>query len=354
LLQVIANRASDAVPSDVRLAGVLCALLRQLLDATHVDDDADADRAIRGATRESAARAYVQQQALSVLQQLVSTHGADAATAATLRSELDLDALVRTMASTSNPQTQRHVLALLAESARRFPSDVLGCVMPVFEFVGATALRRDDAHTFAAIERTIRTLVPAVIAHARRPAHDVANVIDVFVNAAAHVPSHRRLLLCGVLSDTLAAAHVAQLPLRLIASAARTTPATPNDAASTAAAATTATSFDAVALAADLLRSFDAPRCLSCVSSIVATLSRCQRAMSASADDAIDSASAPGEPDDVWVSMSVPQRAQFVAAAQRVVAVALASSELLGETAWLVSGVSVTQSAIRRIARSAC
>jgi hypothetical protein len=362
----VTTAASDA--SDVRLVGALCGTLRDLVALTP-----------------DAARSYAQQLALTILLELVNRIEASAASADSaldsLRKQLDINVLVETLrGSSDSSQTQRHVLLLLAELARLFPAAVLTQVMPVFQLVGATAMRRDDAHSFQTIERTIRSLVPAVVSHARNPDAEISQLLDLFVNAAVHVPAHRRPLLFTVLASTLSAQYLPSLVERLIVFAARVrneqseaataddddndgdnnndgdnannttnnndadmeVPKTDVEGGPTSA---QTKSFDAPALAAELLRSHPIDRVLGVLQALVKSLAKCQNALGSSDPGAdVDGPQC----ETAWRVLTPSARATFAILMPELLLATLTSSELLSGlvTARSAKGLTVLQAGL--------
>ncbi|XP_076024052.1 HEAT repeat-containing protein 1 isoform X2 [Genypterus blacodes] len=109
------------------------------------------------------------------------------------------------------PQTHHHALLLLAAVAGMFPEKVLHNIMPIFTFMGANIMRLDDAYSFRVIDRTVQTVIPALIkAHSLSDGESSAHVdavvtriVRVFVDALPHVPDHRRLPVLAQLVSTL-------------------------------------------------------------------------------------------------------------------------------------------------------
>jgi U3 small nucleolar RNA-associated protein 10 len=54
---------------------------------------------------------------------------------------------------TTNPQTFHQVLLLIAHLAPLAPDAALHHVMPVFTFMGAHVLHRDDAYSFRVVQK---------------------------------------------------------------------------------------------------------------------------------------------------------------------------------------------------------
>lgn len=108
----------------------------------------------------------------------------------------------------------------MADLAKLAPAQVAQNVMPIFTFMGTNVLQRDDAQSTRIVdkvsharilgpvlpwltalhEQTIRTIVPALISQRRQRSstreevvQGMEEVLRVFVDAATHVPRHRRL-----------------------------------------------------------------------------------------------------------------------------------------------------------------
>ena len=45
--------------------------------------------------------------------------------------------------------------------------------MPLFTFMGASVLRKDDAYSYAIIRRTLESIIPLVVSHYKIGAKDV-------------------------------------------------------------------------------------------------------------------------------------------------------------------------------------
>lgn len=121
---------------------------------------------------------------------------------------LQMDSIVQCLRSSDNPQTHSDVLILLTVIAKTHPELVLHNVMPVFTFMGTNMLRQDDNYSFYVIRETLATLIPRLVegqnARTRLDAVRQAKpVIQVFVDALHHIPSHRRLNLFVILVESL-------------------------------------------------------------------------------------------------------------------------------------------------------
>lgn len=117
-----------------------------------------------------------------------------------------VDLLIQMIRVTDNPQTHNHALLLLAAIGAAYPEKVLHNMMPVFTFMGASVLRQDDNYSFHVIQRTLETILPALVAKNRvgqDGAPSIRAVLEVFANALYHIPKHRRLRLFTILVSTL-------------------------------------------------------------------------------------------------------------------------------------------------------
>jgi U3 small nucleolar RNA-associated protein 10 len=140
---------------------------------------------------------------------------AGAAVPADVAQALRADVIVSVIKCSNNPQTFQHALLLLARIANVAPEAVLHNVMPIFTFVGATVLQRDDAFSFSVVERVLQSIVPALVGSLK--ASDAAKqrkfallcearmFVRIFTDAAAHVPRHRRQTFFRILVDVLGA-----------------------------------------------------------------------------------------------------------------------------------------------------
>jgi hypothetical protein len=117
---------------------------------------------------------------------------------------LRADLVVQCIRITDNPQTHNAALLLLSSMANTHPSAVLVNIMPVFTFMGANVVRHDDNYSFQVVQRTLETIIPSLMKDGdQEPIFYVKNILDVFVNALAHVPSHRRHRLFTSLIETI-------------------------------------------------------------------------------------------------------------------------------------------------------
>ncbi|KAJ3027595.1 UNVERIFIED_CONTAM: HEAT repeat-containing protein 1 [Siphonaria sp. JEL0065] len=116
-----------------------------------------------------------------------------------------VDLIVSCIRVSDNPQTHNEALLLLAELADVYPNTVLLNVVPIFTFMGANVLRRDDDYSFHVIQQTLEAIVPPLIKKSKSSAKklDVKSIIEVFIDSIFHIPQHRRLRLFTILVSTL-------------------------------------------------------------------------------------------------------------------------------------------------------
>lgn len=86
------------------------------------------------------------------------------------KAHIGIEAIIKTIRSTSNPRTSQRALLVAAELARLIPDTVLHNVMPIFTFMGAADFQRDDAYSFGVVERTVKGIVPVLVGSLRETA----------------------------------------------------------------------------------------------------------------------------------------------------------------------------------------
>ncbi|GAA5933796.1 hypothetical protein JCM3775_000286 [Rhodotorula graminis] len=117
------------------------------------------------------------------------------------------------MRSSINPQTYSQSLLLLSQLGPLVPDQLVHNVMPIFTFMGANVLQRDDAYSLRVVDQTLDNIVPALVqAMEKKTAGDrdsllaeLRELLRAFTDAAAHVPRHRRINLFTRLVETLGA-----------------------------------------------------------------------------------------------------------------------------------------------------
>ncbi|XP_048392427.1 HEAT repeat-containing protein 1 isoform X2 [Stegostoma tigrinum] len=127
--------------------------------------------------------------------------------------KFNVELIVQCVRGSNVPQTHHHALLLLGAAAGFFPDKVLHNIMPIFTFMGANVMRLDDSYSFQVINKTVQTVIPALIRAddegSTETKQDVENVvtkiIHVFVDAMPHVPEHRRVPILSQLINTVCA-----------------------------------------------------------------------------------------------------------------------------------------------------
>jgi U3 small nucleolar RNA-associated protein 10 len=111
-----------------------------------------------------------------------------------------------------NPQTYHQSLLLLAQLGPLVPDQLVHNVIPIFTFMGANVLQRDDAYSLRVVDQTLDSIVPALVKAMQKSASgregllaELKDLLRAFTDAAAHVPRHRRINLFVRLVETLGA-----------------------------------------------------------------------------------------------------------------------------------------------------
>ncbi|BGP27409.1 U3 small nucleolar RNA-associated protein 10 [Rhodotorula toruloides] len=114
------------------------------------------------------------------------------------------------MRSSINPQTYHQSLLLLAQLGPLVPDQLVHNVMPIFTFMGANVLQRDDAYSLRVVDQTLDNIVPALVKATQKTARgrerllaELKELLRAFTDAANHVPRHRRINLFVRLVETL-------------------------------------------------------------------------------------------------------------------------------------------------------
>ncbi|PWN24696.1 hypothetical protein BDZ90DRAFT_234655 [Jaminaea rosea] len=125
---------------------------------------------------------------------------------------LRVDTVVNVIKASSNPSTFQQALLLLSAIAALAPETVLHSAMPIFTFVGSSVLQRDDAFSFAVVERVLRSIVPPLVKSLRAQSGKDGGFallklarpfLCIFTDSATHIPRHRRANFFQLLVETL-------------------------------------------------------------------------------------------------------------------------------------------------------
>ena len=131
----------------------------------------------------------------------------------------DVLQIIRTIQSTMNVHVQVQGYLLLSEAARLMPDRTIHNIMPIFTFMGTSIVRNDDGYSFQVILQAIESLVPPLVKveGIDRPVLSlVTAVLQVFVDAYSHIPSHRRISLYVHLANVLGSSQYLYLLLILL------------------------------------------------------------------------------------------------------------------------------------------
>ena len=116
------------------------------------------------------------------------------------------DIVVSAIRNTSSPQLQNKLLLVISALSSLSPEIILHSVMPIFTFMGAHSIRQDDGFTTQVVEKTISTVVPALLANSSENIDsEIEFLLMSFTAALQHVPKHRRVKLYSTLIQTLGA-----------------------------------------------------------------------------------------------------------------------------------------------------
>ncbi|CCK73519.1 snoRNA-binding rRNA-processing protein UTP10 NDAI_0G05360 [Naumovozyma dairenensis CBS 421] len=116
------------------------------------------------------------------------------------------DILVSAIRSSPSPQVQNKLLLVIGALASLNSETILHSVMPIFTFMGAHSIRQDDEFTTQVVERTILTVIPALLANnAAKKNDEIEFLLTSFTTALQHVPRHRRVKLYSTLVKSLGA-----------------------------------------------------------------------------------------------------------------------------------------------------
>ncbi|KAJ7987637.1 hypothetical protein DPEC_G00328550 [Dallia pectoralis] len=168
---------------------------------------------------------YTKQLILSCLLnvcQKVSPDGGPVAKDVLDEDKFNVELVVQCVRVSDMPQTHHQALLLLGSLAGIFPEKVLHNIMPIFTFMGANIMRLDDAYSFQVINKTVQTVIPALIkaSESDKSSCDmeavVTRIILVFTDALPHVPEHRRLPILTQLITTLGPARFLWVQLLLL------------------------------------------------------------------------------------------------------------------------------------------
>ncbi|KAF7648691.1 hypothetical protein LDENG_00153150 [Lucifuga dentata] len=170
-------------------------------------------RSLEASTADHSSIEYSRQLLLSCLLHVcrkLSPDGRPLAADVLDKEKFSVELVVQCVRASDTPQTHHHALLLLGAMATIFPEKVLLNIMPIFTFMGANVMRLDDAYSFRVIDRTVQTVIPALIkAHELSDGHSahldavVTRIVHVFADALPHMPDHRRLPVLTQLITTL-------------------------------------------------------------------------------------------------------------------------------------------------------
>ncbi|CCE64587.1 hypothetical protein TPHA_0I00810 [Tetrapisispora phaffii CBS 4417] len=118
------------------------------------------------------------------------------------------DSIISAIRNSQSPQVQNKLLLVIGSLATLAPETVLHSVMPIFTFMGVHAIRQDNEFTAQVVEKTILTVIPALLESSQSNINEeIEFLLMTFATALNHVPKHRRVKLYFTLVKTLGASN---------------------------------------------------------------------------------------------------------------------------------------------------
>ncbi|KIM29205.1 hypothetical protein M408DRAFT_120332 [Serendipita vermifera MAFF 305830] len=144
---------------------------------------------------ENAELAHIQQVIMNAL-----SHTSQCVTASTvITSQLRIDVLVKLVKDSANPQIVHQALLVIAALAPWSSDSLLHHLMPILLSTGNYISPREDVYSARVAEKTIDSVIPVLTSHLRSQYGKKGQLqiaarpyLDVFVDAAGVIPSHRR------------------------------------------------------------------------------------------------------------------------------------------------------------------
>ena len=200
LMGFLESRSAAEIPVDPRLVTLGLDILAIILDHRKSIDGGSAD--------------FVEQSLLTLMINILD----QIQDRRQLGSEsLGVEVLVKLIRSSSNPRTSQMALLFIGSLARLVPDAVLHNVMPIFTYVGSSDFQRDDAYSFAVVEKTVESTVPVIVQSMRAKTTselslfiEARPLLRIFADMAQRLPKHRtlpfyvHLVTCMGISDFLA------------------------------------------------------------------------------------------------------------------------------------------------------
>lgn len=114
------------------------------------------------------------------------------------------DILVSSIRASPSPQVQNKLLLAIGSLATLSSETVLHSIMPIFTFMGAHTIRQDDEFSTLVVEKTVKTVIPALLQSGSSNLTDeIDSLLISFCGAFVHIPKHRRVKLFTTLIQTL-------------------------------------------------------------------------------------------------------------------------------------------------------
>ncbi|KAA1069647.1 snoRNA-binding rRNA-processing protein utp10 [Puccinia graminis f. sp. tritici] len=123
---------------------------------------------------------------------------------------LPLSSIVDYMRISLDPHISHKIILLLADLARLCPELTCQSMMPIFTFVGAHVIQRDDAFSARVVDKAIQALSPPMVKASSASGSSrielilsLRELLLMFVGARNHIPKHRRTRLFVRLIEVL-------------------------------------------------------------------------------------------------------------------------------------------------------
>ncbi|KAH9450688.1 hypothetical protein Pst134EB_018214 [Puccinia striiformis f. sp. tritici] len=123
---------------------------------------------------------------------------------------LALSSIVDYMRISLDPHISHKIILLLADLARLCPELTCQSMMPIFTFVGAHVIQRDDAFSARVVDKAIQALIPPMVKASSGTGSsrielilNLRELLLMFVGARNHIPKHRRTRLFVRLIEVL-------------------------------------------------------------------------------------------------------------------------------------------------------
>ncbi|KVI04528.1 hypothetical protein Ccrd_017155 [Cynara cardunculus var. scolymus] len=159
----------------------ICEAVKQ--DEEHAEASSDISQSTASAI------CYVQQNLLSVLEDISNSLVAIDSIQDGIVQSFDIKLLVSCARSTEDSATRNHVFSLLSAVAKVIPDRILDYILDILTVIGESAVTQWDGHSKKVFEDLISTIVPCWLSKTENP----DKLLQIFLNVLPNVAEHRRL-----------------------------------------------------------------------------------------------------------------------------------------------------------------